>query len=166
MWNRQQHNPRYLGVRFVICPLWMNGWVRVNGPWVLAGCQAGRLGKMISPLSLWSSLSLAIIIVINITMNGGVSMNEWMNELRQMQVPIIGSRPRWLGKGWLHTHSCREESSSSSRLVHCQFIIWKKYHIWFAETLFSFWQWKWGGPLLKPPWLRIPNNSPIYNLNI
>ena len=75
MWN----NLRYLGVSwFAICPPWMNGWV--NGPWVLAGCQAGRLGKMISSLSLWSSLSLAIIIVINITMNGGMSMNEWMNE--------------------------------------------------------------------------------------
>ena len=161
MWNTQQQNLRYLGVRPLsapflfrtsgfsqsrwldyigvrfISPLWMNGWV--NGSWVLAGCQAGRLGKMMSSLSLWSSLSLTIIIVINITMTGGMSMNEWMNELRQMQVPIIGSRPRWLGKGWLHTHSCRKESSSSSRLVLCQFIIRKKYHIWFDETPYSFW---------------------------
>ena len=151
MWN----NLRYLGVSwFAICPLWMNGWVRVNGPWVLAGCQAGRLGKMISSLSLWSSLSLAIIIIINITMNGGMSMNEWMNE--------------WIKANagadyWIAAQMAREGLTQHPLLQRGVFIVIKigalsvhykekiSYLVCWNSLLFS--EWKWRGSLHKPLWL-------------
>ena len=74
---------------------WMSEWL-VGAGW-LPSRSLGQDDVIIVVVVI--TITNNIILVINITMNGGMSMNEWMNELRQMQVPIIGSRPRWLRKG-------------------------------------------------------------------